>query len=105
MRARILITVAILCSLLAVDRAAGAQADQRCFAETGYCIEGRIRSFWEQGGGLPVFGLPIAPQRRACALFAEDELRAALPGWRGCAAELAEVAGELRAFDVRWLAP
>ncbi|NJL34134.1 MAG: hypothetical protein HC893_10110 [Chloroflexaceae bacterium] len=40
-----------------------AQTSQRCFAETTYCIEGRIRQFWEQNGGLPVFGLPITPQR------------------------------------------
>ncbi|NJK82136.1 MAG: hypothetical protein HC914_20690 [Chloroflexaceae bacterium] len=40
-----------------------AQTSQRCFAETAYCIEGRIRQFWEQNGGLPVFGLPITPQR------------------------------------------
>ncbi|MBK9942851.1 MAG: hypothetical protein IPP13_14665 [Kouleothrix sp.] len=41
----------------------GAQAAQRCFAETGFCIAGRIREFWEQNGGLPVFGLPIAAQQ------------------------------------------
>jgi hypothetical protein len=39
-----------------------AQTDRRCFPETGFCIEGRIREFWEQNGGLPVFGFPIAPQ-------------------------------------------
>ena len=33
---------------------AQAQTSQRCFAETGFCIEGRIREFWEQNGGLPV---------------------------------------------------
>ncbi len=33
-----------------------------CFPEaTGYCIEGRIRTFWEHNGGLPVFGYPITP--------------------------------------------
>ena len=31
---------------------AEAQADQRCFPETGFCIAGRIREFWEQNGGL-----------------------------------------------------
>jgi pimeloyl-ACP methyl ester carboxylesterase len=40
-----------------------AQTDERCFAETGHCISGRIREFWEQNGGLRVFGLPITPQR------------------------------------------
>jgi hypothetical protein len=40
-----------------------AQTDEpRCFSETGYCISGRIRSYWEAQGGLRVFGLPIGPQ-------------------------------------------
>lgn len=43
--------------------AASAQSDQRCFPETGFCISGRIREFWEQNGGLPVFGFPITPQQ------------------------------------------
>jgi hypothetical protein len=44
--------------------AAGAlqPTDEPCFPETGFCISGRIRSFWEQNGGLPVFGFPIGPQ-------------------------------------------
>jgi Tol biopolymer transport system component len=37
--------------------------DARCFAATGFCIDGRIREYWEQNGGLPVFGLPIGPQQ------------------------------------------
>jgi hypothetical protein len=37
--------------------------DERCFEETGYCMSGRIREYWEQNGGLSVFGLPITPQR------------------------------------------
>jgi hypothetical protein len=39
------------------------QDQQRCFPETGYCIGGRIREFWEWNGGLPVFGYPIGPER------------------------------------------
>lgn len=42
---------------------AEAQTDQRCFPETGFCIAGRIRQFWEQNGGLPVFGYPITAQQ------------------------------------------
>lgn len=41
---------------------ARAQTYERCFPETNLCIEGRIREFWEQQGGLPVFGYPITPQ-------------------------------------------
>jgi CSLREA domain-containing protein len=37
--------------------------DERCFPETGYCIVGRIREYWETNGGLPVFGYPIGPQQ------------------------------------------
>jgi hypothetical protein len=39
---------------------AGAQAAARCFPETGFCISGSIRSYWERNGGLSVFGYPIS---------------------------------------------
>ncbi|MBK9713360.1 MAG: hypothetical protein IPO81_18950 [Kouleothrix sp.] len=39
-----------------------AQTDQRCFSETGQCITGRIRQFWEQNNGLAVFGYPTNAQ-------------------------------------------
>jgi hypothetical protein len=42
---------------------AQAQASRRCFPETGYCIAGPIRDFWERNGGLMVFGFPITPQQ------------------------------------------
>lgn len=45
-----------------VPTASTPPADQRCFPETGFCMAGRIREFWEQNGGLPVFGYPIGPQ-------------------------------------------
>jgi hypothetical protein len=38
--------------------------DQRCFDATGHCISGRIREYWEENGGLSVFGYPITPQRQ-----------------------------------------
>ncbi|MGQ9548872.1 MAG: lamin tail domain-containing protein [Roseiflexus sp.] len=40
-----------------------AQMAERCFPETGFYISGRIREFWEQNGGLPVFGYPKGPQQ------------------------------------------
>jgi hypothetical protein len=57
----LVITLALL--LGAVGASAQAQAGQRCFSETGFCIDGRIREFWEQNGGLPVFGFPTGPQQ------------------------------------------
>lgn len=35
----------------------------RCFTETGQCINGRLLSFWQENGGLPVFGMPITAAR------------------------------------------
>ncbi len=54
-------------ALLAVAGPVGsaqAQTGQRCFPETGFCIAGRIRAFWEQNSGLPVFGLPVTAQQQ-----------------------------------------
>ncbi|MDW8145988.1 MAG: SH3 domain-containing protein [Roseiflexaceae bacterium] len=50
----------LIVSLVFIPRAE-AQTGERCFPETGFCISGRIREFWEQNGGLPVFGFPITP--------------------------------------------
>ena len=57
---RFILVVSIIVSALSITAAPRAQAaEQRCFSETGFCIEGRLRQFWEQNGGLPVFGFPI----------------------------------------------
>jgi hypothetical protein len=55
----------MLALLTALGAAPVAQALQalRCFPETGFCIGGRIRQYWEQNGGLPIFGFPISPQQ------------------------------------------
>ncbi|HEY1013136.1 MAG TPA: hypothetical protein VGE07_10565 [Herpetosiphonaceae bacterium] len=53
----------MLLSVVAVfppAHAAHAQAE-RCFPETSHCISGRFRAYWEQHGGLAVFGYPISP--------------------------------------------
>lgn len=39
--------------------------DQRCFPQTRQGVTGRIREFWEQNGGLPGFGYPIAPSAKS----------------------------------------
>jgi len=49
----VLLALLLLASLPSLS---SAQTAERCFAETGYCISGPIRAYWEQHGGLPVFG-------------------------------------------------
>src|SRR5690349_8793222 len=41
-----------------------AQGTRRCFSDVPgitNCIEGRFREYWEQNGGLAVFGYPTSP--------------------------------------------
>jgi hypothetical protein len=44
--------------------AAQAQPRSRCFVETKQCIEGRFLEYWEQNGGLAVFGYPVTHARQ-----------------------------------------
>ena len=62
-RLALLILFVTLLPLTASPPATTAQSANRCFEETGFCISGLIREYWEQNGGLPVFGFPITPQR------------------------------------------
>lgn len=50
-------------SILMMPAPAGAQERTRCFTETGHCISGPILEYWEQNGGLAVFGYPISDLR------------------------------------------
>ncbi len=47
---------------LVAPRSSSAQSGQLCFNVPGItnCIEGRFREYWEQNGGLSVFGYPIS---------------------------------------------
>lgn len=59
----LLFFVVTLLSVNIGNGTAQAQTGERCFSETGYCISGNIRVYWERYGGLPVFGYPITTQR------------------------------------------
>lgn len=60
-----LLTTLIVAGLsLFAQPTVSAQTAERCFDETGFCISGRIREYWEQNGGLAVFGLPVGPQQQ-----------------------------------------
>jgi hypothetical protein len=54
---------------------ARAATAERCFAETSLCIKGRLLRFWEQNGGLAVFGLPITSQRNESVEGAELQVQ------------------------------
>jgi Tol biopolymer transport system component len=70
--ARLLLVLGIgLLPLSAGSSSVFAQQEAICFEETGYCISGRIREFWEQNGGLYVFGYPIGPQHEK---LVEDQI-------------------------------
>lgn len=60
---RLVVLAFSLLSVLIPAQAASAQTAERCFPETGFCISGRIREFWEKNGGLQVFGFPIGAQK------------------------------------------
>jgi lysophospholipase L1-like esterase len=65
MKRSLAIFVFLMLALLTPAAARPAIAQEpRCFPETGFCIEGRFRAYWEQNGGLPVFGYPITPARQ-----------------------------------------
>jgi hypothetical protein len=57
----VLLAIAGVASVL--PRGLHAQLSERCFPETGECISGPIRAYWENNGGLAVFGYPITPLR------------------------------------------
>lgn len=58
-----LAVVAVLGGFLSRSSVQAQSTTQRCFPETGYCISGRILDYWQQNGGLSVFGFPIGPQQ------------------------------------------
>jgi hypothetical protein len=39
--------------------ASSSRTQSSCFSDTGHCISGQFQRFWENNGGLAVFGFPI----------------------------------------------
>ena len=64
MRTRILLAIIACLMAITLHPAQQTHAAQRCFSETNQCIDGRIREFWEQNGGLAIFGFPIGPEEQ-----------------------------------------
>ena len=64
-RVVLVFTAMLMCSIFPflTARPAYAADEPRCFPETGQCISGDFRRYWERNGGLAIFGYPIAPAR------------------------------------------
>jgi len=56
--------------------AAAAGADGRYFPETGHTLRGAFRDFWEQRGGLDIFGYPISEEHQEGGLTVQYFQRA-----------------------------
>jgi hypothetical protein len=73
---RTLISAALIvlfaCTSISSPHPASAAANERCFPETSQCLSGRFRQFWEQNGGLPVFGYPITAMTEVAGSSATD---------------------------------
>lgn len=62
---RLLVMLVVVASAVFAVHGPGsveAQTEATCFPETGFCIQGRIREYWQQNGGLSVFGYPTTDQ-------------------------------------------
>lgn len=57
---RRILPLALLALALVIPAAPAAAQGSSCFPETGFCIGGRFAEFWNQNGGLAVFGYPIS---------------------------------------------
>ncbi len=45
-------------------RAGGAAEGEACFAETGFCVQGRFLAYWQANGNLARNGFPLSEERR-----------------------------------------
>lgn len=59
---RYMLLAAALLAFGWLGRTSYAQASCRSFAETGHQVCGRLLEYWQQNGGLPIFGYPIGDQ-------------------------------------------
>lgn len=58
----LVLTLGVALLAVALPQRAAAQQGERCFTETSFCVSGRLLQYWQQNGGLAVFGYPLGPQ-------------------------------------------
>ena len=63
-RLSLLITTAAIVLSVVAPGTSHAQTAERCFNVPGItnCIRGRFLQYWQENGGLPVFGYPVTPE-------------------------------------------
>ena len=54
--------LSVLLSLFPAAVGAHASAAERCFAETGFCVQGRFLDYWNAHGGLAINGYPLTAE-------------------------------------------
>ena len=59
---RLALLVGIIASLLTIQGASAQPDEPRLFPQTGYTIKGNFKRYWEEMGGLSVFGYPISSE-------------------------------------------
>jgi hypothetical protein len=61
LRLAVFAVLTLLAGIVAVPPSPARAQNRLCFSEVPDCIEGRFAEYWQQNGGLPVFGFPIGP--------------------------------------------
>ncbi|PLS78676.1 MAG: hypothetical protein CYG59_17260 [Chloroflexi bacterium] len=62
---RVLLIVLALLAGAFLPQTQSVPIPERLFPETGWRVRGRLLEYWNSNGALPVFGLPLGPQRTA----------------------------------------
>ena len=61
---RRLVPLLISVMLIGLFAAPAQAASDYCFPQVPDCISGRFASYWRDGGGLAIFGLPLSPSQK-----------------------------------------
>ena len=57
----VVILLIVALAVLVAPRPAVASVNEVCLPQAKYCIPYRLGEYWQENGGLAIFGLPISP--------------------------------------------
>ena len=58
--AYLIMILAVMLTSPATSRPAAASTNEVCVPQAKYCIPGRLGQYWQENGGLPIFGMPMS---------------------------------------------